>query len=253
MCRHVGYLGEPIAPAEVLLDAPHSLLVQSYAPADMRCGATMNADGFGLGWYPGDGAEPVRYRQPCPLWTDTNVASFGRAISTGALVAAVRSATVGMPVVETACAPFVDGRWLFSHNGVITGWPHSVAEIAAELPAVDLLTMEAPTDSALLWALLRRRLHAGEAPEAAMSVVVQAVAGAAPESRLNLLLTDGTMMYATTWAHSLSVLHREDAVVVSSEPLDDRPEWQRVDDGQLLIASKDEVRTHPLSPTRGFR
>ncbi|WP_343819163.1 Rv0909 family putative TA system antitoxin, partial [Colwellia asteriadis] len=34
-----------------------------------------------------------------------------------AVLAAVRSATVGMPLDETACAPFTDGRWLVSHNG----------------------------------------------------------------------------------------------------------------------------------------
>ncbi len=59
MCRHIGYLGEPVSPAEVVFRAPHSLLVQSYAPADMRGGGSVNADGFGLGWY------PVRARRHC--------------------------------------------------------------------------------------------------------------------------------------------------------------------------------------------
>lgn len=251
MCRHLGYLGAPVSLAELLVDAPHSLLVQSYAPADMRCPARMNADGFGVGWYPSDGAEPARYRRSCPMWTDTNLPSFGRAVSTTAMLAAARSATVGMPVTESACAPFVDGRWLFSHNGVIAGWPQSVAELASQLPAEDLLTMEAPTDSALLWVLLRRALRAGEAPEAAMSVVVNAVERAAPGSRLNLLLTDGVTLYATTWRHSLSVLHQDDALIVASEPVNDDPEWLSVGDERLLIASKDEVRTHPLTANPG--
>ena len=42
----------PRALAPLLLDAPHGLLHQSYAPSDMRGGGTVNADGFGAGWYP---------------------------------------------------------------------------------------------------------------------------------------------------------------------------------------------------------
>ncbi len=37
--------------AELVLDPPHSLVVQSYAPKDMRGGGTVNVDGFGVGWF----------------------------------------------------------------------------------------------------------------------------------------------------------------------------------------------------------
>ena len=122
-----------------------------------------------------------------------------------AVLAAVRSATAGMPVTAPAAAPFAEGRWLFSHNGLVRGWPDAVAALAAELPVTDLLTLDAPTDSALLWALVRHRLRAGDDPAAVLAGVVRAVAAAAPGSRLNLLLTDGTAIWATTWTHALSV------------------------------------------------
>ena len=121
------------------------------------------------------------------------------------MLAAVRSATPGMPVTSTAAAPFAEGRWLFSHNGVVRGWPAAVAGPAAGLPVTDLLTLDAPTDSALLWALVRHRLRAGDDPAAVLADVVRSVDGAAPGSRLNLLLTDGTAIWATTWTHALSV------------------------------------------------
>ncbi|HEU0128797.1 MAG TPA: ergothioneine biosynthesis protein EgtC, partial [Pseudonocardiaceae bacterium] len=47
MCRHLAYLGPPLDLATLLLDPPHSLLRQTYAPADMRGGGTVNVDGFG--------------------------------------------------------------------------------------------------------------------------------------------------------------------------------------------------------------
>src|SRR5436305_10256951 len=126
----------------------------------MRGGGTINADGFGVGWYPDDG-DPVRYRRDRPLWTDIDLPALARVTSATAVLAAVRSATVGMPVTESAAAPFAAGRWLFSHNGVVRGWPDSVAPLAARLPPTDLTTLDAPTDAVLLWALVRHRLRAG--------------------------------------------------------------------------------------------
>ena len=44
--RHLAYIGPPVTLAALLLDPPHGLLHQAYAPSDMRGGGTVNADGF---------------------------------------------------------------------------------------------------------------------------------------------------------------------------------------------------------------
>ncbi|MEV6932265.1 ergothioneine biosynthesis protein EgtC [Dactylosporangium sp. NPDC051485] len=235
MCRHVAYLGPPIPLADLLFTPPHSLNRQSWAPREMRGGGTINADGFGVGWL--SGAAVLRYRRSCPLWTDAGLPALAAATRSGAILAAVRSATEGMAVTETAVAPFTDDRWLFSHNGKVTGWPDSVVEAAGTLPVRDLLTLDAPTDSALLWALTRARLHAGDEPGAALAGVVAEVAKAAPGSRLNLLLTDGETIAATASGHSLYSLSRDASVLVASEPLFDHPGWTPVPDHSLLVAT----------------
>ncbi|SFQ58150.1 glutamine amidotransferase [Amycolatopsis arida] len=251
MCRHLVYLGAPDSPAELLLRAPHSLLRQSHAPHDMRCGGTVNVDGFGLGWYTSEGT-PVRYRRTGPLWADESVPGLADSVRTTAFLAAVRSGTPGMPVSEATCAPFRSDRWLFSHNGVVTGWPDSVAGLAEKLPVTDLLRLEAPTDSALLWALLRDRLRGGQEPLAAVTGLVAEVARAAPGSRLNLLLTDGERAVATAWTHALSVRHTPDGVVVASEPCDGEPGWTAVPEGRALLVRRRggivTVETHPIDP-----
>jgi len=231
MCRHLAYLGPPRPLAALLFDPPHSLSHQSWAPSDMRGGGTINADGFGVGWHTPAG--PVRYRRATPLWSDTSLPGLAASVTAGSVLAAVRSATAGMPVTENAAAPFAAGPWLFSHNGVVRGWPESMAKLAGTLPVTDLLTLDAPTDAALLWALVRSRLHEG--PAAALAATVAEVERAAPGSRLNLLLTDGTTIVATTAGHALSVRDR-DGVTVASEPLDDDPAWRAVDDRTLLVA-----------------
>jgi len=236
VCRHLAYVGPPVPLAALVLEPAHSLLHQSYAPADMRGGGTINADGFGAGWYPEPGGPAARYRNAHPIWSDAAFAAVAAATRSGGVLAAARSATVGMPVVETAAAPFAEGRWLFSHNGVIAGWPHSVAALAEALPVTDLLTLDAPTDAALLWALVRHRLRTGASPGEALAGVVTEVVAAAPESRLNLLLTDGAGIWATAWYHALAVRTDEWSALVASEPLDTDPGWRPVPDRHLVTA-----------------
>jgi glutamine amidotransferase len=268
MCRHLLYLGPPVTLASLLLEPPHSLLHQSWAPRAMRGGGTMNADGFGVGWYPAGspapagptsrtaagpvasagapGSGPVRYRRDCPIWTDENFARLAAATSSDAVLGAVRSATVGMPVLETACAPFTEGPWLFSLNGVVFGWPDSVTKLAEGLPVADLLGLDAPTDAALVWALVRHRLRGGVLPKEAVAETAREVTAAAPGSRLNLLLTDGVTGVATTVGHSLSWRRDAGSVLVASEPLDSAAGWHDVPDGQLLTLTNSTVDISPL-------
>lgn len=258
MCRHFAYLGPDVALEALLFAAPNSLVRQSYAPRRQRQGL-LNADGFGLGWYPGGGAPPVRYRRAVPIWGDANLADLGRVTHAGAVLAAVRSATPGLPVQEGANAPFAAGRWLFSHNGVLPGWPGCMSDIAPDLPplalAVALARQGTVTDSTFLWAVVLERLEAGE--DAAD--VLRSVAAAAVErtgGRVNLLLHDGGRIVATAAGDTLC--YRQGVhpgpggapvhgVIVASEPFDDADGWVDVPDGSLLDATAAEVAVRPLS------
>jgi gamma-glutamyl hercynylcysteine S-oxide hydrolase len=244
MCRHLAYLGPPVTLASLVLEPSHSLYQQSWAPNDMRGGGSVNADGFGLAWY-ADG-RPVRYRRNVPIWADENLPGLAGSIRSAAVIAAVRNGTVGMQLGESAVAPFQAGRWFFSHNGMITGWPDSTLKLAEGLPVDELLRLDAPTDSALLWALIQQRLSGGgSTPAEAVGSVVQEVEAAAPGSRLNVLLTDGEQIVATTWTHSLWVRQTADSVTVNSEPFD--PDgWNEVPDYSLLVATSTTLHITPM-------
>jgi glutamine amidotransferase len=244
MCRHLGYVGPLKTVSEVVTGQQHSLLTQSYAPADMRRGGTVNADGFGVAWSTPDGVM-TSYRNAMPMWTDPAITDVLAQVTSTCVLGAVRSATVGMPIVRTANAPFVDGRFAFSHNGVVAGWPASMADLAARLPIEDLLTIEAPTDSAAVWALLKGALRTHD-PEQALRTVIAEVDAAAPNSRLNFLLGDGEALYATAVYHSLSVYSDDECVIVASEPLDSRPGWQSVPDRSFVTARIGSVSVEPL-------
>ena len=129
MCRHLAWLGEPCSVASLVLDPPYGLLVQSYAPRRQKHGL-MNADGWGVGFF--DHGVARRWRSAAPLWGDTSFASVAPALSSGCVVAAVRSASIGMPIEPSASAPFTDGQWLLSHNGLVD---RAVLPLSAEVLA----------------------------------------------------------------------------------------------------------------------
>ncbi|MGW8329475.1 ergothioneine biosynthesis protein EgtC [Streptomyces sp. NPDC055897] len=246
MCRHIAYTGPPLALDALLVRPPHGLYRQSWAPRRQRYG-TVNADGFGVGWYADGDPTPARYRRAGPIWADPNFADLARVVRTGALLAAVRDATEAGADGEAAAAPFASGRRLFSHNGALRGWPGSVTTLAAALPAEALLRLEARCDSALVWALVLHRLNSGDRADQAMADTVAELAAAAPGSRLNLLLTDGETITATAWGDTLWYLHAPGrSTVVASEPYDDDPYWREVPDRTLLSANRTDVLLTPL-------
>jgi glutamine amidotransferase len=248
MCRHLVYLGERASIMSVVIEPEHSLFRQAWAPRLQRYG-TVNADGFGVGWYADDDELPARYRRAVPMWADSSFADVARVTRTGCLLAAVRSATPGMTADESAAAPFSSGRWLFSHNGAVSGWPESLARLAATLPPERLLARESTVDSALLWALVLARLDEGDDPAEALSAVVLEASAAAP-GRYNFLLTDGDRIWATAYGDTLFWRASEHATVVASEPYDERPGWREAPDRSVLAASRDGVDVEPLRPAR---
>jgi glutamine amidotransferase len=222
----VGWLGEPRSVADLVLEPEHGLLVQSYAPRRQRHGR-MNADGWGVGLFAPDG--PHRWRSSRPLWSDASLASIAPLLVSSCVVAAVRSATVGMPIDESATAPFSDGTWLLSHNGRVD---RNVLPAGPEAESLG--------DSALLAALV----FAAD-PENVGQTLVE-VAAKDPAARLNLLLADGRRLLATTWSDTLSYLVCPDGVAVASEPWDDDPGWVDVPDRHLLEVSADGITLCPL-------
>ena len=242
MCRHLAYLGaRPRSLADLVLQPPHGLLVQSYAPRRQQHG-TINADGWGAGFFtagpeparqPDDMGQragagqrlvPARWRSNRPLWSDASFASVAPALYSTCVVAAVRSASAGMPLDETAVAPFQSGRWLLSHNGVID------RAVLGPQPAA-----ESACDSAQLAAYL------GElGPENAGAIVAK-LGRSDPAARLNLLLADGERIIATRWNDTLSILRTNEGVVIASEPYDDDPRWVDVPDHHLVDVTADAV------------
>ena len=232
MCRHLAWLGAPRTLAQLMLDPPSGLLTQSYAPRRQKRGL-MNADGWGAGFFDTTG-EVRRWRSSRPLWGDASFASVAPVLSSGAVLAAVRSATAGMPMDESAAAPFLgggcsEGTWLLSHNGRVS---------RSALPATR--DAESVCDSAVLAA------HVFSQGVDRVVDTVRTVAENDPDAYLNLLLTDGHRIVGITWGDELSYLVQPDGVAVASEPWDDDPRWVDVPDHHLITVDSGGVHLTDL-------
>lgn len=245
MCRHLAYLGPPATLWSVVAAPRQGLYTQSWAPR-MQSHGVVNADGFGIGWFPAGEAEPARYRRNLPIWADPNLPELGRAVRSHAVLAAVRSATPGTSQDEAAAAPLREGRFLFSHNGAVADWTRLPADLAAAhgdawaLNPAALLALEARSDSALVWALICSRLRRRARPEDALADAVRAIAAVRPQARLNLLLTDGRTIVASRHGDTLYYRTGRDGVTVASEPDEEETDtdWHAVPDHSLLLATQ---------------
>jgi len=231
MCRHLGWLGADVTVSSLVLDPPHGLRVQAYAPRRQKH-CLMNADGWGVGFF--DGTVPRRWRSVAPLWGDVSFESVAPALHSHCVVAAVRSATVGMPIDASATAPFTDGHWLLSHNGVVDRGVLAPSSSA-----------ESVCDSAILAStIFARGLDA-------LGETIAEIAAADPDARLNVLAANGSRLLATTWNDTLSILRRDDGVVLASEPYDDDLEWEDIPDHHLVDVTAERVTLTALDDTEG--
>jgi glutamine amidotransferase len=189
------------------------------------------------------------------MWTDRSFRSVAEVVHAGALVAAVRSATPPSPIVATGNAPFTAGPWLFSLNGYVSGFRGPIGEGLRRLVSEERsVAIEGTSDSEVLFALVLDQLDAGAAPEEALATVIASAASRA-DVHLNLLLSDGQAIFATTFGNSLFTLQgaglARGGVLVASEPLDEHDGWIRVEEHSIVRATCTDLEISPLSSHGG--
>ena len=253
MCRIAAYLGETIPLEKFLLDPPHSLRVQGWAPRELRY-ARLNADGFGFGWYDPKG-EPAVYTHGAPIWADANLPALARTLHNTLWVAEVRSATEGNPVHPLNTAPFCADGKLFIHNGFITDFHHQVRpRMLQQLAPAIAADIRGNTDSEYLFACLRQILldDASLQPFAAIQRLFEQVAALVGDqpALLNLAVTDAGCIYAARHAlnhESPSLYYTRDdpdfpgGQLVASERLSSDSSWQAVPEHHALVLQPNQT------------
>jgi predicted glutamine amidotransferase len=275
MCRWIAYFGNPIRPRTLLYDTPHGLVEQSRR--DRLAGGYPNADGFGLGWYDGDGSEPGVYRNILPAWGDRNLRDLAGHVRSPLFLGHVRAAT-GTPVEQSNCHPFRHGNWLFQHNGFIDQHLEHRRDLLLAVDPSLFPAIDGTTDSQLMF-FLALTFGLEDDPLGAlerMAGFVEATGhrhGVAEPLQMTIAVSDGERLYAARYASgpfvnslfvsedakSIRALYPDDerfamfsdeSRVVVSEPLTDLPGvWREVPAGTALIVQPGEDAELAFTPT----
>ena len=276
MCRWNAYIGQPLLIGELLYRTERGLIDESL---HSRMGAeTTNGDGFGLGWYgSADRTAPALYRSVHPAWNDVNLIELADHLESPLFLSHIRAA-IGSPVQQTNCHPFRHGRWLFVHNGMISGFHELRRDL---LLAVDPALFDGIVGSADSEVLFHLALTFGleDDPLAAMEHAVAFVEEKARDRgvdnpvQMTVGISDGERVWAVRYssAHESRTLFLSEDVealrrlhpdnerlqqlaegdrVIVSEPLSDLPgAWIEVPESTGLVLEDGDYDRRPFKPS----
>jgi predicted glutamine amidotransferase len=276
MCRFALYLGEPITINSLVTEPVHSIIHQSFQSKEQE--RPLNGDGFGLAWYvPEIGDEPAVFKDITPAWNDSNLINLARVTKSSCILAHVRAATPGYPVIQLNCHPFVSGSYAFMHNGRAEGFKQFRREILAGLSDQAFDLIKGSTDSEHLFAVFMDQIWKSDpdlSPEKRMiqslEYTIQRVEelrmqiGESKPSFLNLAVSDGKSAVVTRFVSPGNLLPNSlyystggyfectdgicrmksdgdsvHATIVASEPLSEENCWLSIDPNHLIVIDSD--------------
>ena len=206
--------------------------------------ATINADGWGVGWYDRSvRPEPARYRTTTPMWADRNFPVDGAVDwSSDCVVAAVRDASPGMPVDESSTAPFsrraVAVRPQRPRRGLPLGRGHRAAPIA-DAPARGRhpRRQRQRGASSPCCSTASTRARPSSTPSATCVAEVRADRRGPTQPRAERRSLDrGDVRRRLARSSGPTTARRDRITLVASEPIDDDDDWIDVPDDTVVIA-----------------
>ncbi len=246
MCRIAAYQGKPCPLHDFLLAPEHSLHDQSWRPREL-VSATVNADGWGVGWFAPDG-KPAVYRHTLPIWSDTNVPGLARSLTSGTWLGNVRSATAGLGTDMINTQPFAGDGLVYTHNGFIDDFARSLRRrLRTTLSEAVEAEVQGNTDSEYLFAMIRQEPGTLGQRLAAVVRRIQHWLADSPDIRalLAIVIGDGRQMAgvrAAANAEAPSLYFNpewQNGAVIASEAFDDHDSWQRLEPDQVVTLGAD--------------
>ncbi|MET9524865.1 class II glutamine amidotransferase [Streptomyces coeruleorubidus] len=275
MCRWLAYSGTPLLLDTILYKPAHSLIDQSL---HSRLGVeTTNGDGFGIGWYPQENiGTPALLRDTGPAWNNRNLREIADHVRSPLFFAHIRAST-GTAVQQTNCHPFRHGRWMWMHNGAITGFHLMRRELSLLVDPELYSDIEGTTDSEMMF-YLAITFGLDQDPPGAVARMVGVVERSGHDHgvefplQMTIAVTDGERVWAfryssqgasrslfySTRVDALRRLHPEAAFLkevsdetrlIVSEPLGDLPgAWNEVPESTYGVVHAGADELHPFTP-----
>jgi glutamine amidotransferase len=275
MCRWLAYSGTPLLLDTILYKPAHSLIDQSL---HSRLGVeTTNGDGFGVGWYPQESIDtPALLRDIGPAWNNRNLREIADHVRSPLFFAHIRAST-GTAVQQTNCHPFRHGRWMWMHNGAITGFHLMRRELSLLVDPELYSDIEGTTDSEMMF-YLAVTFGLDQDPPGAVARMVGVVERSGRDHgvefplQMTIAVTDGERVWAfryssqgasrslfySTRVDALRKLHpdisflrevSDETRLIVSEPLGDLPgAWNEVPESSYGVVHAGADELHPFAP-----
>ncbi|GAA5858769.1 hypothetical protein JCM1840_006549 [Sporobolomyces johnsonii] len=223
MCRLlVVKADEPIQLAQLLTKPAHSIINQA-SDSRLRLDAgSINADGFGVGWYPTEKEQttpgPCIFRSITPAWSNLNLHRLADKIKSPLVFAHVRASTTGA-LSEENTHPWTYGNLIWMHNGCISDFQQIKRRLQNDLSDEMFAVPQGNTDSEWAFACFldqlakltdpkARTIPHGFLRQAMLNTVAQlrkyteAGGPGAEPSLMNFCVSDGTSVVATRYITS---------------------------------------------------
>jgi glutamine amidotransferase len=216
MCRFITYAGAPLLLADLLYRPVNSLIMQSYHARERA--EPLNGDGFGVGWYvPEIDPSPCVQRSVSPAWSNLNLQNLAAKTRASCLFAHVRAASPGMVVTDVNVHPFAYDRFMWMHNGAVSGF-HKIKRALRESLKDEFYSMiQGTTDSEHAFGVFLNSLRTpfGEtSPDEMRRALVETIAllnewtekaGITESSYYNFAVTDGSSIVVSRYASGANV------------------------------------------------
>ena len=214
MCRLFGYKGNsPTKLSFFLVDASNALLKQSIL--DSR--NISNSQGWGIGFYQNNKAYIQKRASSASF--DFNFKFLTDFIETDTMIAHIRDATVG-EISDHNAHPFIYYNWIFAHNGNIENFELLRPLILQKLGPELAFEIMGSTDSEYMFYLfishLRKEVEDITSPDIETVTVRDALTktireintmgadvGIIQPNKINVIVSNGKIMAATRFGHSL--------------------------------------------------
>jgi glutamine amidotransferase len=216
---------------------------------------TTNGDGFGIGWYGVEGADPwlpggrgphvpVLFKGVGPAWSDQNLREIARSTSSTLFLAHIRAST-GTAVQQTNSHPFRHDQWLWVHNGAINGFAALKRDLVLAIDPELYPSVAGSTDSEVMF-YLALTFGLRDEPVAAVERMVGFVEetgrrhGVENPMQMTVATTDGERLWGFRYstARQSRTLYASTAVTALREMYPDNPAFQNVSDEARVVVSE---------------
>ncbi|WP_404312358.1 class II glutamine amidotransferase [Agrococcus terreus] len=248
MCRLLAHVSPaPATTKDVIGDS---------AAAEWQRLGRLHADGWGTAWLAGQ--EIRRYRDPARGVDSPDLAGALGDTPSRARLTHLRLATEGMANRVSNTHPFRVDDIALAHNGSISPF----AQLRAKVSDEELARVGGNTDTAAVFALILRRVDAGEPLFDAVTSTVVELRREFPRSALNLLVLSPEELIAVHANEGAPIPHKEfEASGLGPDlPADHvdhyyRLSWRRSEDGAIAVTSSGLTGDgwHEMAPETAVR